>query len=131
MDLFGRVVGVNSAIAAGPRFIGYGFAVPIDLAERVVSDLREYGYVRRPRLGITVADVSAVDAEVYKLDRIAGAQVKSVADNSPASRAGLRPGDVVVTSPSCSARSSARPGHPPRPVSARARVRGLDSMWHR
>ena len=96
VDLFGNVVGVNTAIAGGPRFVGYGFAVPINLARRMVSDLEKYGYVKRPRLGITVADVSAVDAEVYKLDRIAGAQVKSVTDDSPASRAGLRPGDVVV-----------------------------------
>jgi serine protease Do len=96
VDLFGQVIGVNSAIAGGPRFVGYGFAVPINLARRVVSDLLAYGYVRRPRLGVTVGNVSAADAEVYKLDRIAGAQVKSVTDGSPGAKAGLRPGDVVV-----------------------------------
>ena len=96
VDLMGQVVGVNTAIAGGDRFVGYGFAVPINLTRRVMSDLVAYGFVHRPRLGITVANVTAVDAEAYKLDRIAGAQVKSVEDGSPAQRAGLRPGDVVT-----------------------------------
>jgi Do/DeqQ family serine protease len=96
VDLFGQVIGVNTAIAGGQRFVGYGFAVPINLTRRVMSDLVAYGFVHRPRLGITVANVTAVDAEAFKLDRIAGAQVKSVEDGSPAQRAGLRPGDVVI-----------------------------------
>jgi len=96
VDLLGRVVGVNTAIVGGPRFVGYGFAVPINLARRVVSDLLEYGYVRRPRVGVSVSDVTAVDAEAYGLDRIAGAQVKTVEAGSPADRAGIEVGDVVV-----------------------------------
>ena len=96
VDLLGQVVGVNTAIAGGPRFVGYGFAVPINLARRIARDLLEYGYVRRPRLGISVSDVTAVDAEAYRLERIAGAEVNSVQEGSPAERAGLRVGDVVV-----------------------------------
>jgi Do/DeqQ family serine protease len=96
VDLLGRVVGVNTAIVGGPRFVGYGFAVPIDLARRVVNDLLEYGYVRRPRLGVSVSDVTAVDAEAYGLDRIAGAEVNTVEAGSPADRAGIEVGDVVV-----------------------------------
>jgi serine protease Do len=96
VDLYGQVVAVNTAIAGGPRFVGYGFAVPINLARRVVRDLEQYGYVRRPRLGISVSPVTAVDAEAYHLDRIAGAQIRSVEDGSPAARAGLKVGDVVT-----------------------------------
>jgi serine protease Do len=97
VDLLGQVIGVNTAIAGGDRFVGYGFAVPINLTRRVMSDLVAYGFVRRPRVGVTVANVTAADAEAYKLDRITGAQVKSVEDGSPAQLAGLRPGDVVTS----------------------------------
>ncbi len=96
IDLLGRVIGVNTAISGGPRFVGYGFAVPINLARLVADDLLEYGYVRRPRLGIGVDDVSAVDAEAYGLPAVAGAEVRTVDQGSPAAEAGLRVGDVIV-----------------------------------
>ena len=96
VDLLGQVVGVNTAIAGGSRFVGYGFAVPIDLARRVMSDLVAHGYVRRPRLGISVSDVTAVDAEVYRLPTVSGAEINTVEEGSPAARAGLQIGDVIV-----------------------------------
>ena len=97
VDLVGRVVGINTAIyGGGSRFVGYGFAVPIDLARKVIGDLLEHGSVRRPQLGVFVGDVSAVDAEVYQLPEIRGAEVTSVQPNSPAQRAGLRVGDVIL-----------------------------------
>jgi serine protease Do len=95
VDLFGRVVGMNTAISA-QNFVGHGFAVPIDLARRVAADLLEHGHVRRPRIGVTVTDVSAVDAEVYGLPGIRGAQITSVQEGLPGAQAGLRPGDVVL-----------------------------------
>jgi serine protease Do len=78
IDLEGRVIGINSAITGGTRFVGYGFAVPSNLAQRVVEDLLEYGYVRRPRLGVQISDVTAVDAEAYGLDQVSGAEVNTV-----------------------------------------------------
>lgn len=96
IDLRGRVVGINSAITGGNRFVGYGFAVPADLARRVIDDLLEYGYVRRPRIGAQVSDVTAVDAEAYGLDEVSGAEVNAVEGDSPAERAGLDIGDVVI-----------------------------------
>jgi serine protease Do len=95
VDLFGRVIGMNTAISA-QNFIGHGFAVPIDLARRVASDLMQHGYVRRPRIGVTVSDVEAVDAEVYALPGVRGAEITSVQQGQPGARAGLRPGDVVL-----------------------------------
>jgi serine protease Do len=98
VDLAGRVVGMNTLIAGGgSRFVGYGFAVPSSLVQRVVADLKEYGRVHRPRLGVRVGDVNAVDAEVYGLTSIAGAEIVSVEENTPGQRAGLRAGDVVLT----------------------------------
>lgn len=96
VDLTGKVVGVNTAIYGGRTFVGYGFAIPVDLTRRIVSDLLEYGEVRRPRLGVRVSDVTAVDAEAYGLDEVAGAEVNTVEDGSPAAEAGLELGDVVV-----------------------------------
>jgi serine protease Do len=95
VDLYGRVVGMNTAIS-GPTFVGYGFAVPIDLARRVAEDLQRYGYVRRPRIGVYVQDVTAVDAEVYGLREVRGAEVTAVQPGQPGAEAGLHAGDVVL-----------------------------------
>jgi len=97
IDLEGRVVGINSAIiGGGDRFVGYGLSIPIDIARRVKEDLLAYGYVKRPRLGVGVTDVTAVDAEAYGLDEVAGAEVNTVEGDSPADEAGLEVGDVIV-----------------------------------
>ncbi|MFP3939532.1 MAG: Do family serine endopeptidase [Thermoanaerobaculia bacterium] len=96
VDLSGRVVGINTAIVGGPIFTGYGFAIPVDLARDVVSDLLEFGEVRRPLLGVRVSDVTAVDAEVYGLDEVRGADVASIDPDSPAAEAGLELGDVIL-----------------------------------
>ena len=97
VDLLGRVVGVNTAIyGGGSRFVGYGFAVPVGIARKAAQDLLEYGYVRRPRIGVSVQTVNAVDAEVYRLPEVRGAEVSTVEEGAPASRAGIRVGDVIV-----------------------------------
>jgi serine protease Do len=97
IDLFGRVIGVNSAIFGSDRFVGYGFAVPINLARRVADDLIEHGYLRRPLLGAAIASITAVDAEVYNLPAVRGALISGVTPGGPAAGAGLAPGDVVLS----------------------------------
>ncbi len=97
VDLAGRVVGVNSAIASPTGYYsGYGFAVPINLALRVAEDLIRFGEVRRPRLGVQVADVTPADAEVYGLGRVEGAEIVAIPEDGPAEAAGIRVGDVVL-----------------------------------
>jgi len=97
VNLHGEVVGVNSAIASPTGYYsGYGFAVPIDLARRVADDLVKFGRVKRPALGVSITEVTPEDAEVFKLERIQGVVAQDFQDNSPARRAGLQQGDVIV-----------------------------------
>jgi serine protease Do len=97
VDLNGEVIGINTAIASANGFNqGYGFAVPINMAKRVMADLLEYGKVRRPLLGISIQDVEPEDAQAYGLPRIAGVLVEDFPPNSPAEKAGLRRHDVII-----------------------------------
>jgi serine protease Do len=97
VDLRGTVIGINTAIASSTGYSqGYGFAIPSNLARRVMRDLIEYGYVRRPLLGISIADVTPEDAEVYGLPAIAGVVVEDFAAESPAEQSGLQRHDVIT-----------------------------------
>lgn len=97
VNLRGQVVGINSAIASRTGYYqGYGFAIPIDLAKRIMEDLVEFGEVRRAYLGVAMRDVSAIDAEFYGLPRPMGALVQETVGGSPAATAGLQAEDVIV-----------------------------------
>jgi len=97
VDLQGRVVGINTAIQSPTgAYAGYGFAIPINLAHKVAADLMKYGAVRRPRLGVIIETLTEADVAAYGLDRAAGAEIVSVQEGTPAARAGLKLGDVVV-----------------------------------
>ncbi|HEX5438922.1 MAG TPA: trypsin-like peptidase domain-containing protein [Gemmatimonadaceae bacterium] len=97
VDLAGEVIGINSAIASTTgAFTGYGFAIPINLARHVAEELITYGEVRRPYLGVILGDVSPVDAKVFSLPSVSGAEVLHVESGSPADHAGMQLGDVIV-----------------------------------
>lgn len=99
VNVKGQVVGINGAIASPTGYYsGYGFAVPINLARRVMDQLIRVGRVRRVALGIRVRDASATDAEYMGLDHVFGVVAEDVGDSSSAAaRAGLRQGDVIIT----------------------------------
>jgi len=95
VNLRGQVVGINSAIASETGgYQGYGFAIPINLARRVMEDLVEYGHIRRPRIGVAIENVSPEDAEFYGLPSISGVFVQEV-QNGP-SMGLLESEDVIV-----------------------------------
>ena len=97
VDLAGNVVGINSAIASPTGvYAGYGFAVPINLARRVAEQLIRFGEVRRPYLGVSLDNIESVDAIIYQLPSPRGAEVVRVEDGSPAARAGMEVGDVII-----------------------------------
>ena len=98
VNVRGEVIGINSAIASMTGFYsGYAFAVPIDLARAVMNQLIERGRVERTQLGVFVSNVTPEDALYLGLDSIAGVKLDNFSgDNSPARRAGLEPGDVIV-----------------------------------
>ncbi len=97
VNLRGQVVGINSAIASSTgAYQGYGFAIPVNLARRVMEDLVEYGHVLRPRIGVSITDVSPEDAEVYGLPSVSGILVQDVPDDGP-SVGILEIEDVIVS----------------------------------
>jgi S1-C subfamily serine protease len=92
----GKVVGVNTAVIMGSQ--GLSFAVPIDTATRVVTAILQEGHVRRAFLGISGQN-ARLPRQVARAARVlagTGVQVESVVDASPAARAGVRPGDIIV-----------------------------------
>ena len=95
----GEVIGINSAIASPTGYnAGYGFAIPITLAKRVMDEIIAHGKVRIPALGIGIDDVSQEDAAVAGVKDIRGVLVRNFpSDDTPAKRAGLQPGDVIIT----------------------------------
>jgi serine protease Do len=99
VNIRGEVIGINSAIASQTGFYaGYGFAIPVTLAKRVMDDLIAYGKVRRAVLGIGINDVQPEQARAAGLKTIEGVIVESFtpSDESPAKKAGVELGDVIV-----------------------------------
>ena len=97
VNLQGQVVGINTAILApGGGNIGIGFAIPINMARRVMDQLIRYGAVRRGRIGVEIQDLTPSLAEALGVRETQGAVIARVLPGSPAARAGLQPRDVVV-----------------------------------
>ena len=93
----GEAIGINSAIFSRTGgSVGIGFAVPINMAKFVVPQLAEHGRVVRGWLGVTIQPLTADLAKTFGLSRLDGALVSSVKDDSPAAKAGVKAGDVVV-----------------------------------
>lgn len=96
-NLRGEVVGINSQIfSRSGGYMGVSFAIPIDMAMDVVSQLKEHGKVSRGWLGVLIQEVDRDLAESFGLDQPHGALVSQVLKGSPAEDAGVKPGDIIT-----------------------------------
>ncbi|HKA42905.1 MAG TPA: DegQ family serine endoprotease [Burkholderiales bacterium] len=96
-NMKGEVIGINSQIYSRTGgYQGLSFAIPIDVAAHVQSQLVQYGKVTRGRIGVTIQEVNQSLAESFGLKKPAGALVSSVEKDSPAAKAGIEPGDVIL-----------------------------------
>jgi len=97
VDIEGRLIGINTAIlsrSGGSQ--GVGFAIPSNIARTVMDSLIAHGHVTRGYLGVMIQNVTPALAQEFKLKNQGGALIGDVVDDSPAAKAGLKPGDVVL-----------------------------------
>ncbi len=96
-DLDGDLIGINSVIfSRSGGNIGLGFAIPVNMVKNVVDQIKEHGTVTRGWLGVMIQHVTADLAEKFGLERPIGALVGEVMKNSPAEKAGIKQGDVII-----------------------------------
>ena len=96
-NLKGEVVGVNSQIYSRTGgFMGVSFAIPVQVVLNVYRQIRDHGSVTRGWLGVLIQDVTQELAESFAMQKPAGALVSKVLDGSPAEKAGLRTGDIIL-----------------------------------
>lgn len=104
----GELVGINTAIASQTgSYSGYSFAIPANIVQKVVGDLREYGDVQRALLNVNIGDVNAEVAKKFNLDKIEGVFVGKVIAGGAADAAGIKENDVILSVDNVSVNSTA------------------------
>jgi len=93
-NLKGEMIGINTAINATGQ--GIGFAIPINMAKKVIRHILKYGKVKRAWLGVTIQEVSKELAESFNMKRPMGALVTYIVPDSPAKEAGIKVGDIIL-----------------------------------
>ncbi|WP_414039520.1 Do family serine endopeptidase [Acidithiobacillus sp. M4-SHS-6] len=97
-NMKGQVIGINDQIYTNSGgYMGLSFSIPINTVMRVVQDFKDHKPIQFGYLGVEVQDVTPQMAQALHLQEPVGALVASVMPNSPAAKAGIRPGDVIVT----------------------------------
>ena len=97
VNMRGEVVGINTAIVSrGGGNVGIGFAIPINMARRIIDQLKTSGVVTRGWLGVSIQDITQDLAEYYGLKEAKGALVGDVFEGDPADKAGIKAKDVII-----------------------------------
>ncbi len=99
VDLSGAVVGINSAIATQGTgtYIGYGFAIPINLAKNVAKEIIAYGKVNRGYIGVNIGEVNDALAKSVGLDKPRGIIIQNIVEGGAASETDLKSGDIILS----------------------------------
>ncbi len=98
IDTEGNLVGVNSAIySRSGGSMGIGFAIPVNLARQIMDQIIRQGSVTRGWIGIEAQDITPELAESFRLPKTNGSLIASIVSGSPAERAGLKPGDILLS----------------------------------
>ncbi len=98
LNIHGEAVGINTAIfSRSGGYMGIGFAIPINMAKSVEKQLQKYGKVTRGWLGVVIQDLNEDLAKSFGLKDSTGVLISETQDNSPASKAGIKQGDVIVS----------------------------------
>jgi Do/DeqQ family serine protease len=93
----GELVGINTAIASKTgSFVGYSFAIPVNIVRKVVADLVEFGEVQRAYLGLDMVDIDAQIAKKLEIDDIEGVYVARVWEKGAGDKAGIEAGDIII-----------------------------------
>ena len=95
LNINGELIGINTAIYAKAQ--GIGFAIPINKAKRIISDLIQYGEVIQPWIGLTIQNLDKRLAQYLKVPGNKGVMIKEVVKNSPSHKAGIHDGDIIVS----------------------------------
>lgn len=93
-NMQGEVIGINTAIVAGGQ--GIGFAIPVNMAKQIIPQLRDDGHVKRGWLGVTIQALDAELANSFGLEKPHGALINEIVKDSPADRAGMQRGDILL-----------------------------------
>ena len=97
VNINGNLIGINTAIQSKTgSFSGYGFAIPSNMAEKIINDLKLYGEVRRAYIGIHITDINMQVKEDLKLNGLHGVLISKVLENSAAEFAGIKDLDVIL-----------------------------------
>lgn len=98
VNLKGELIGINTAIASRTgSYAGYSFAVPVNIAKKVLDDLLKYGEVKRAILGVRIQDISSELAAEKGLKEIKGVYIPEVIEGGAADKAGIESGDVILS----------------------------------
>jgi serine protease Do len=96
-NMKGEVVGINSQILSrSGGYMGLSFAIPIDVAMQVADQIKAHGKVQRSKLGVVIQELNAGNASAFGLSTAEGALVSEVEKDSPAAKAGIKSGDIIL-----------------------------------
>jgi len=94
----GELVGINAAIASNTgSYTGYSFAIPVNIVEKVVNDLLQFGRVQRGYIGVTIREMNSQLAEEEGIEKLEGIYVEGVQEGSSAEKAGIQHGDIIIS----------------------------------